>query len=66
MLQTHHGSRDCPAGPALSPGHFKGLSTFVLKAWVLQKEAELRSSWSFREDAEMNSMGSAVVFVNLA
>lgn len=59
-------ARTPPAGPALSPSHFEGLSTFVLKAWVLEKETELRSSWSFREDAEMSLMSTAVVLVKLS
>lgn len=60
------GARTPPAGPALSPSCFEGLSTFVLKAWVLEKETELRSSWSFREEAEMSLMSTAVVLVNLS
>lgn len=66
MSQTHHGIKDPLAGPALSPSLFEGLSTFMLKAWVLEKETELRSSWSSGEDAEMSLPSTAVVLVNLS
>lgn len=63
MSQTHHGSKAPPSGPALSPSDFEGLSTFILKDKVIlkEKETELRSSWSFREDAEMSLLSTAVV-----
>lgn len=66
MSQTHHGIKDPLAGPELSPSLFEGLSTFMLKAWVLEKETELRSSWSSGEDAEMSLPSTAVVLVNLS
>lgn len=42
------------------------MSTFALKAWVLEKEAELRRPWSFGEDAEMSLLSIAVALANLS
>lgn len=38
LTQTHHGRKNSLAGAALSLSHSEDLSTFVLKAWVLEKD----------------------------